>query len=359
MALLFMDSFDHYATADLLEKWSASAIFSGETVTIGSSSGRNSSAGLKITYGAAGQSQAYASKTLSPADATCVVGFACRTDLAPAATGTPLCAILDGTTPQLMLVLLSDFKVQVRRGPMGAGGTVLGTSASVVMSLNTFAYVEFKATIHNSAGTYDVRVNGASVLSGTGADTQESGAAQWTALLLGIHEPTTNPGSSVNEREYDDLYVLDGSGSAPWNTFLGDCRVDARYPTAAGATTGWTPSAGANDACVDETAPNDDTDSVSAASSPLTDTYTYQDAPVVGATIYGVQHCLSVKKSDAGTCTVAPVTRHSGTDYVGSTISPGTSYSYGLVVQATNPGTSAQWTEAGFNAAEFGVKRQS
>ena len=72
-----------------------------------------------------------------------------------------------------------------------------------------------------------------------------------------------------------------------------------------------------------------------------------------------MQHCLSLKKTDAGVCTVAPVIRHSGVDYPGAAITPGTSYAYGLAIAATNPGTSAAWTEAGFNAAEFGYKRVS
>jgi hypothetical protein len=133
--------------------------------------------------------------------------------------------------------------------------------------------------------------------------------------------------------------------------------VDARFPTAAGATTGWTPSTGANWAAVDDAAPNDDTDYTSAAAAALTDTFVTQDAPVAGATIYGVQHCLAVKKSDAGFATIAPVIRHGTTNYPGADLAPGTTYAYALSIAATNPGTSAQWTEAGFNAAEFGYTR--
>ena len=43
MALLFMDSFDHYATADITEKWTAST----GTFAIGAY-GRNSTNGLRI-----------------------------------------------------------------------------------------------------------------------------------------------------------------------------------------------------------------------------------------------------------------------------------------------------------------------
>jgi len=108
---------------------------------------------------------------------------------------------------------------------------------------------------------------------------------------------------------------------------------------------------------VDEIPPNDDTDFTTAASAGLTDTFVVQDAPVANAIIYGVQHCLNAKKSDAGVASIAPVIRPSGVDFVGADLAPGTAYSYLLQIAATNPATGAQWTEAQFNAAEFGVRR--
>jgi hypothetical protein len=357
MALLFMDSFDHYATADLTTKWTAIALNgSGAALTIDPASGRRSSAGLKATYSNAGIVASNVSKTLVPADANFIIGCAFRTDIAPSATnGSGILAVYDTGTAQLTLMLLSDFRLQVKRGDV-SGGTVLATQASATLSANTFAYIEFKGLIHPTAGTIDVRVNGVSVISASSLNTRNTANATWTAVQVGL-QYSSNPGVSANECEYDDLYVLDGTGSAPWNAFLGDCRVDARVPTAPGATTGWTPSAGSNWQNVDDAAPNGDTDYNSAASTGVTDTFVVQDSPSVGATIYGIQHCLSVKKSDASICTVAPVVRHSAVDYVGSDISPSTSYAFGLLAQQINPGTSAQWTEASFNAAEFGYKR--
>jgi len=53
------------------------------------------------------------------------------------------------------------------------------------------------------------------------------------------------------------------------------------------------------------------------------------------------------------------VIRRGTTDYVGADLSPSTSYTYGLQIAQTDPSTSAQWTEANFNGAEFGYKRTS
>ena len=48
----------------------------------------------------------------------------------------------------------------------------------------------------------------------------------------------------IGTLDIDDLYICDGTGSAPHNTFLGDCRVDTLLPTADGTAQQWTPSTG-------------------------------------------------------------------------------------------------------------------
>lgn len=359
MALLFMDSFDAYATADLLEKWTASAAGgTGSAVSIGASSGRRGSQGLRWVTGTGTSSATlgYVTRGAAATGATAIMGFAVSMSGPTGAQGITLCEVRDSVTAQVCLRLNPGGTLSVLRGTQ-VTGTVLGTSG-VALATGTFAYVEWKVLIANAGGTVDVWINGASVLSLTGLDTQNTGAAQWNGVVLGhpggVSSATTSTSQNV---DFDDVYVSDGSGSAPWNTVLGDCRVDVRMPTGAGATTQWTPSAGANWQCVDEIPPNDDTDYVAAATTGLTDTYVVQDAPVAGATIYGVQFNLNMKKTDAGVCTVAPVTRHAGVNYSGAALSPGTAYAYGLQVAATNPGTGVAWVEADFNAAEFGCTR--
>lgn len=359
MALLFMDSFDAYATADLTEKWTASGAV-GATVTIGSGNGRHGSHGLRFATGGAANETFYVQKTLAAGDATFCLGFSV---VVPAGTmgvsGIALASIRDGSSAQLTLVLNADYTLVVLRG--NHGGTVLGTSSSAPLTGGVVAHVEWKGLIHPSAGTVAVRVNGALVagLTLTSQNTRATATAQWTGVGLGQVDAILSNIISVANIDYDDCYVLDGTGAAPLNDFLGDCRVDALLPTGAGATTGWTPSAGANWQCVDDAAPNDDTDYTSAATTGLTDTFVFPDAPVAGATIYGIQHNLSSKKTDAGTASLAPVIRHSGVDYPGTAIFPGLAYTYALQIAATNPGTGVAWTEAGLNACDFGYTRLS
>jgi len=265
-------------------------------------------------------------------------------------------AIRQAGQTQAFLRLNSDGTVSafVGNATFGENGVLLGTS-SATLTANAFNFLEVKITVHNTAGVFIVRLNGnpTPIINLSGVDTQATGTAAWDSFRLG----RTSTNASVNRVcLYDDLYVLDGSGSGPWNDFLGDCRVDTRVPTGAGATTQWTPSGGANYAAVDEIPPNGDTDYVSALTAPATDTYVVQDA-AVPAIIYGVQQCLNAKKTDAGACSLAPVVRVGGVDYVGADFFPATGYGYGYQILAQNPATAAQWVLSEFNAAEFGVKR--
>ena len=334
MSLLFLDSFDHYATADLTAKWTS--ITNTPAITSG---GRRSTNCVEL------QSGEHVKKTLAPGDTTGVVGFALN-------PGNPSSAFdvfyfMDVASQQVGVRVLSNLTLQVQRG----GSTTLGTS-TLALNASTYYYIEFKALISNTVGTYEVRVNGVNWVSGTGADTQATANAVWNGI-----DVVGGNGTAL----VDDLYVLDGVASAdptyPDNTFLGDVRIDALFPTAEGTTIEWTPSTGTNNAALVDETPPDTTDYNSAAATEK-DTYTMPDVPVSGALILGYQVCLYLEKTDAGACTVAPVIRSVGSDYVGTAIAPSNgSYAYFLAPYSVDPATNLVPTEANWNAGEVGVKR--
>jgi hypothetical protein len=126
-------------------------------------------------------------------------------------------------------------------------------------------------------------------------------------------------------------------------------------PNGAGAHSAWTPNgATPNYACVDETTADGDTTYVSDSTPGDIDTYAFADVDA-SATVYGVQTNLYARKDDAGTRQIAPVVRQSGTDYVGTTVTLGSSYSFYSQIYNQDP-TAADWTAAHVNADEFGVK---
>jgi hypothetical protein len=361
MALLFMDSFDHYATADLMQKWTSQIINSSGAITISPGNGRRASASLRVvTLGYNGTRISLAPGVISSgtgpnSGALLVLGFALRIDALTSSGYLALVKITDGATTQLTFSLQADGLIKVNRG--SGGGPLLGVTSSAFPT-GVFVSVEIKALIDPANGSVEMRLNGQSVLSVGGVSTSESAAARWSSLILGNSENNGSTGA-VNTLDFDDLYVLDGSGTAPWNSFIGDCRVDARFPTGPGLSSDWAPSAGVNWQNVDDAAPNGDTDYNTGAAASLVDTFVVQDAPVPGAAIYGVQHNLAVRKLDAGVCGVAAVVRQGSPiqDYVSVDVPVSTAYTNARVVQQTNPATTAPWTEAAFNASEFGYKK--
>ena len=350
MALLFMDSFDHYVTADLLEKWNA--IYQPDVaIAVSAGNGRRSTAGLRFPIGS-NNHRFTLTKTVSASGAVAVVGFAFR----PSNVGGPntpaIVSIWNGGTILATLRLNTDGTLSACRGQHD--GTVLGTT-SLAPPLNVFTYIEWKVTLSTSVGTVDVRLNGISALALTGQNTTPS-LTTWTTFELG-QRIFANSWPAAMNLDHDDLYVCDGSGAAPWNGFLGDCRVDVGAPTGAGASSQWTPSAGANYQNVDDAAPDDDATYNETTTVGHVDTFVVPDAASAGATIRGVQVNLSARKTDAGTCSIAAAVKHGATTYVGADQAPATGYANLSTVFQTNPGTSAAWVEADFNAAEFGYKR--
>jgi hypothetical protein len=162
-------------------------------------------------------------------------------------------------------------------------------------------------------------------------------------------------GGSANDY-FTDITLCDGSGSLN-NTFLGDRRVYALFPTGAGNAAQWVPSAGSNYACVDDSPPNDDTDYVSApAALGSVDTYAMADLPPGASSVAWVQASPYAKKTDGGAGSVQPVYRRSGTDYLGTSQAVGANYSWYPEVTELDPSSGVAWTASGVNALEAGIK---
>lgn len=331
MTLRFMDSFDHYVTADLGKKWTS--VHASATVSAGN--GRNSTACLRF-----GNNQHYAAKTLS-AQATWIVGAAFK--VSTLTYEWLLMQLLDGATLHCDMRLKTDGTLSVTRN-----GTVLGTSVAAI-SANAWYYVELKATISDAAGVAVVHLNGAEILSLSGVDTRNSASASANVIRLG------GPGAQqFATMDFDDVYMCDAAGSVN-NDFLGDVRVEAVLPNGAGNSAQWTPSAGANYECVDDNPGNSDTDYNASSTAGHKDTYALGDLATSGGTVFGVQTNLLARKDDAGARTLRSVVRSGSSESTGATTGLGDTYTYLCDVFETKPGGGA-WAVSDVNAAEAGME---
>lgn len=331
MALLFMDGFDHYATADFLKKWTA---YGSYAPTIGATSGRRGGGGL---IGNTTTTSANYTKTIS-STSTVIVGAAYKAGT----NGTDVIRLFEGSTQHITLYFTSTNTYKLYRGTNT--GTLLATGTTVHSS-GIWAYLELKATINDSTGAYELKINGVSEFSASNVDTRNGGTS-------GVVDSV---GLGGNNGVYDDFYICDTSGATN-NNFLGDCRIDTLLPSGDGNYTQFTPSTGtAHYATVDESTPNT-TDYNYSSTSGDRDSYTFPDlAGLTSQTIYGIQINAAALKSDSGSRSLGTMSRLSGTDKDGSGAALGTSLAYISEIQETDP-ASAAWTEANINAAEFGVK---
>lgn len=342
ISTLFVDGFDHYATADIAKKWT-----SHSNGVIGSTTKRTGTQALTFVSNSGGNN---VSKTLPVQVRTVVVGLAYQPPSAPG--GTPALIVLGaGSTGsgggQFVLALNGALTVSVYRGYHTSSiitGTLLGTSTAT-LTTGAWNYLELRAYIDDTAGEYEVRLNGVSILSGTAVDTK-----QQTANYVDVVQLLCGAVVSF----IDDLYIR-GDTVLTAGGFLGDCKVLTRYPDAPGTYTQLTPSAGANWQCVDEALFNGDTDFNSGSTVGNRDTYAMQALGDSG-TIKAVQAVFAVKKTDAGSRTVKPYIKSGATEVAGTAQGLSTDYQFVREVYSVDPNTGAEWSTPAYDAVEVGVE---
>ena len=336
MALLHVDGFELYNNStDILLAYSNAS----GAIGISTSIFRTGARSFIVSDGA----RYIETNTLPVSGATFVGGAAFRY-ASSLVSLQPNFIVMEGATVHMDCIVNSDGSISVRRGT----STTLATSAAGVIVVDTWYYIEFKVVINDTVGTYEVKVDAVSKVSGTGADTQNGGTSTWTKARIGS-------GANI-----DDLYICDGSGSLN-NTFLGNCQVEVIRPqtdaVAAGTNSDFTPSSGSdNGAMVDETTQDGDTTYNAGTAAAQKDTYNYPALALTG-TILGIKIAPVERKTDAGVRTTCTVVRSNGADYDhADAISPSTSYRMDSQIWETDPDTTLSWTSAGVNAAEFGLK---
>ena len=336
-----MDSFDHYGTAQIMQKWTGGldnlsaaivaspARFGAGAMQVSNASFSNPASIYKVIDA---QTDWYIGAAIYPGAAVAIPQFM---------------YLRSGTTFQVGVAW--DYTTGYLS--ITNGSTTLATGTHAVAP-GQWTYIELGVHIHSSTGTATIHRNGVLECTATGVNTNPAGTGTADTIALGSHGTI----SGSNGIYADDLYACDGNGSVN-NTFLGDVRVQALLPTSDGANHAWTPSAGSTHySLVDEVPPDGDTSYVASSTVGQVDEYGMTAIAIASGTVFGVQTMLYARKDDAGTRTIAPVVREGGTDYVGATVALGTSYAYFSQLYEQDPATSAAWTIAGINGDQFGCK---
>lgn len=275
-------------------------------------------------------------------DATMIVGFALKVAGTEYPNAWKLISLYD--TVEGVNVYVSALGELV----VYCGVTLLGSSPVAALPLNNWVYVELKVLCNAVTGTYELRVNGTAVVSGSG-DTK-AGANDYHQAFAIWH-----CGSGVTPTYYDDLYVADGSGTVN-NDFLGNHKVVALVPNGAGDSSQWTPSAGGNYACVDENPSNGDTDYVEDGTAGHRDLFACSDVSDLGI-IRGVQVSTICRETDVNPFTLKTVVKSGSTvDADAGQPIGSTDYVARTRILETDPATDAAWTQSGVNGMQIGIE---
>lgn len=334
--VVWATSFDHYTTPT--HRWNT---VDTSTPTIGAF-GRNSTNGLR--WGSVGNNNVALKATLPSALSTIFFAFAFRAAALPSVGGYSVFArIADAGGVLGELHLRSDGTIQVYRGNNTA---LLGTLSDFSMLPDVYYHFEWKTVVSATVGVVQVWVNEVSHLSLT---SQNTGTTSIGQIQLNA---AAQVGFFTNGNfDFDDVVVRDDQQ-------IGDVQVLALLPTGTGSTDQWTANGAATTReCVDEAAPNSNTDYASESTVSDLSLWTYPTIPTT-STIQAVVPIPFAEKTDAGTAKFKSVVRIGGVNYAGVEQAPSdSSYAYHPDILMNSPATAVAFTPTEWNSIEVGVQR--
>ncbi len=320
MAVILVDGFDHYSSANAADKfWNGTIAqmvtgrgFGGQAISV---------VDANDVY-----------KQLPSTYSTVIAGAALWVD--DTVPGI-IMSLWNSGGPACSIELMGNQLLKV----LNAAGSVIATGTTIVPTHRWF-YVELKCIVGTS-GHATVQLNGAPEIA---SSVGNFGTGNIEQIRFSNHSLSGNT-------HVDDVVVLDTSGSSPQNDFLGDVRVETLYPVADGTYTAWTPKTGTDHyKMVDEAQIDGDTSFVKDANPTDKDSYVMD---TFAGLIYSAQLNIGARKGESALRQLKPMIRQGGTDYLGSLATLSLDYLFYSWILDNDP-TGSPWLAATINADEFG-----
>jgi hypothetical protein len=233
-------------------------------------------------------------------------------------------------------------KFQIYRGTI-AGGTLLQQSSE--FQHNIWATMEVKLKFDDLSGTWELRINEVTDVSGTG-DTVFSSASVTTITVNGTNASGAN-------LLLDDFRVVEVDGSGV-NDFLGHQVIEGLRPIADAIPNDFTPiNGGDNYVEIDESPSDGDTTYISTTSVSDTEQYDMGTLSVVKGAINGVQSQLECRVVSGDTVGIAPVV--DGISAAGVSVVSNTFVVLQPIMEE-DPATASPFTPSSVNGSEFGFR---
>ncbi len=234
------------------------------------------------------------------------------------------------------------------------GGTVIGTTTLPVIAPNSWNHFELKTTINATTGSFELRVNGATVLSLTGVNTKATAnttiAQCWWKGFRNNNAIGNTPSLFIK-----DFILWDTTGSFN-NNFMGTVQCIDTLTDGDSSLT-WTPNAGSTGFNILAHIPPQDDTSYIAAATTLTSTFTLANLPSNVSSVRGNVLKTRVRKIDAGDGNIQVGLKSGASTALGANRAITTAYTYWFDVNETDPATGAAWTPVAFNSAIFQLAR--
>jgi hypothetical protein len=358
MALIRYEGFDYESAAtDLFAGILSALVFNGtnQTGSVGLSSSTQYSNGSSLTVTASnttnGAANAFTVIPVVPSGNTVTVGAAVL--LSSSNTNGSVIGLVNANLGQVYCSIVAG-AITFFCGDPTLTSVQLGSSAINVIPSSGWAYVEFRATVATgTGGSVQVRVNGISVASVSGVNTSNDGTTGVSGIMLGTAN-TSNTFSGFTA-SFDDVYVIDSSGAAPLNTFLGPVRVVMQYPTANVATNFGALSGNPNWQNVDDTTMDGDSTYNYSTQSGAYDTFT-SGTLASSSTVLALKVVAAGHIDDAGMRGAQTILQSGGVFAAGTTLNMTGSLRYFSDIYVNDPATNARWSTAAVNAAQFGYR---
>lgn len=234
---------------------------------------------------------------------------------------------------------------------------VLGTTAQA-LQVNTYNYIECKVKISTTVGTVEIRVNGDVWMALTGLNTQPVTTQPYTNEIVIGHLIQLD--TNALSMDVDDYVIWNTDASDPVNTtvdFLGDVELIYLPPTE-DVLRGWTPLTGTDHfAMVDEIPPDGDasynfTSTINAIDTFLCDTATLDSVDILAMTVL-----YDRRRTTGGNTSTCPVWRVAGTNYLRDAQGDPTTYAYWWGTWTKNPATLGTITVGALAGSSVGYKK--
>lgn len=253
------------------------------------------------------------------------------------------------------LTVTSTGVIQAYRGTiLGAGGTLLGSTAGPVLTANAWNHIEVKAKISDTVGTVEVRVNGVTVLNLANQDTANS--ADLTIAQVELSNNNGFDGTPRIDGYFKDYFVWDTTGTHN-NNFAGSVNVVALTPDSDVALT-WALSGGATGFSLVNEAPPVDGGFISAGSPPpAIDKMGMTNLPADVTSVRALMTLVRARKTDGGDGNLQVGLISGASVDLGADRPITTAFTYYADFSEEDPATVAPWLPTAVNAANIQFNR--